>query len=220
MAVMGAAPGPPSPGWNPWYQTRVSNNLQPMGILWCVYGAYRLVGGVVGALVLRSLAGSGVFNEAPPFVAHLVGSMVPVMLLWSALMGVASIVTGYHLLTRQPWARTLAIVMGILALIKPITGTALGVYTLWVLAPSASGLEWQSLQNTRPGATDVNWKDGISHHPDAAFAPDRTFAITGSGDASPARGVDLPALSGSRRRNSQAHRVDCRDASTFRLTKP
>jgi hypothetical protein len=39
----------------------------------------------------------------------------------------------------------LAIVFGIIALLKIPFGTALGIYTLWVLAPSAGGLEWQEL---------------------------------------------------------------------------
>jgi len=46
---------------------------------------------------------------------------------------------------RQPWARPLAIIFGVLALLKIPFGTALGIYTLWVLAPRASWAEWESL---------------------------------------------------------------------------
>jgi hypothetical protein len=38
--------------------------------------------------------------------------------------------------------------MGILALLKFPFGTALGIYTLWVLAPQASAVEWDEM--TRP----------------------------------------------------------------------
>jgi hypothetical protein len=52
-------------------------------------------------------------------------------------------VTGISLLRRAPWARTLAIITAFLALIHPFTGTLLGIYTLWVLLPSASGQEYE-----------------------------------------------------------------------------
>jgi len=56
-----------------------------------------------------------------------------------------ALLTGFALLTRQPWGRTLAIVAGILTLIRLPVGTALGIYTLWVLAPAASGAEYEEI---------------------------------------------------------------------------
>jgi hypothetical protein len=52
-------------------------------------------------------------------------------------------VTGISLLRRAPWARTLAIVTSVLALIRPLTGNILAIYTLWVLLSSASGQEYE-----------------------------------------------------------------------------
>jgi hypothetical protein len=46
---------------------------------------------------------------------------------------------------RKPWGRILAIVIAILALIHIPFGTAMGIYTLWVLAPSASGAEYDAI---------------------------------------------------------------------------
>jgi hypothetical protein len=39
----------------------------------------------------------------------------------------------------------LAIVVAILTLLKFPFGTALGIYTLWVLAPSMSGAEYEAI---------------------------------------------------------------------------
>jgi hypothetical protein len=39
----------------------------------------------------------------------------------------------------------LAIVAGVLVLFKPVLGTALGIYTLWVLAPSVSAMEYDAI---------------------------------------------------------------------------
>jgi hypothetical protein len=54
-------------------------------------------------------------------------------------------VTGFALINRKPWGRTLAIVAAILSLIKIPFGTALGIYTLWVLAPATSGMEYDAI---------------------------------------------------------------------------
>lgn len=41
------------------------------------------------------------------------------------------LITGVGLLKRRPWSRTLALVMGILAIPNFPLGTALGIYALW-----------------------------------------------------------------------------------------
>ena len=54
-------------------------------------------------------------------------------------------ITGIGLLRRAPWARTLAIVTSFLTLIKPLTGTVLAIYTLWVLLPAPSRQEYEQI---------------------------------------------------------------------------
>ncbi len=124
---------------------RVQQNMQPLGIIWIMYGVYRMAAGLVGALVLHGLARGGMFNDAPAFLPHLMGSLVPVIATISVVMGLGAIVAGYGILSRQSWGRIVAIVFGVLALLKIPFGTALGIYTLWVLAPAASGVEWTVL---------------------------------------------------------------------------
>ena len=52
------------------------------------------------------------------------------------------ILAGWGLLERRPWARTLAIVVAFINLLDMPFGTALGVYTLWVLLPAESEKEY------------------------------------------------------------------------------
>ena len=61
------------------------------------------------------------------------------------LSGVVGLIAGWGLLDRQPWARMLAIVLGFINLIHMPFGTALGVYTLWVLLPAQSEQEYRSV---------------------------------------------------------------------------
>jgi hypothetical protein len=45
-------------------------------------------------------------------------------------------------MNHERWARMTAIVLGIIALFHPPFGTALGIYTLWVLLPAESAAEY------------------------------------------------------------------------------
>ena len=127
-------------------RTRIANNLQAVGIMWCIFGVYRLLRGLILASAVQGMARAGMFGDVPSFFMQSFGAMVPFFALTTVVMAVLSVVTGLGLLARKPWARTLAIVLAILSLIKIPFGTALGIYTLWVLAPSASGEEWARIE--------------------------------------------------------------------------
>jgi len=45
------------------------------------------------------------------------------------------LVLAWGLFEREPWARFLGLALGFLALLRFPLGTALGIYTLWVLLP-------------------------------------------------------------------------------------
>jgi hypothetical protein len=58
---------------------------------------------------------------------------------------VAGVIAGWGLMARYPWARMLAIVLGCISLIHFPLGTALGIYTLWVLVPAGADNEYKAL---------------------------------------------------------------------------
>ncbi|WP_263380852.1 zinc ribbon domain-containing protein [Granulicella paludicola] len=127
---------------------RVERNLQALGVLWLVFAGLRLLTGIAGVFFLR-----GIFGHHHDFslgwtpFGFGLGALWP-MALFSMMISVGcAFLTGYGLLTRQPWGRILAIVFGIFALIHIPFGTALGVYTLWVLASRLSGDEYASLSH-------------------------------------------------------------------------
>jgi hypothetical protein len=63
----------------------------------------------------------------------------------------ARAVTGYGLLKVRSWGRVMALVMGFLMLLDFPFGTALAVYTLWVLLPTEAGEEYQRISASREG---------------------------------------------------------------------
>jgi hypothetical protein len=124
---------------------RIAGHLQLLGILWLALSAFRLLPGVF--LILLSAAGWGFLpSEMPGFVPGLLFLVGGVL----SLTGVAGIAAGWGLLVRAPWARILAIVVGCLGLLDLPFGTALGVYTLWVLLPEESRTDYERM--TTPGA--------------------------------------------------------------------
>jgi hypothetical protein len=156
-APVGAAAGPPS--WMPPTQRTASypmrlrgieGHVQTLGILWCVYAGYRLLHTIFGMLMLHTVirhwgGWGGRWSDYGDAHMSFLTPLLPLFgILGVAWVGLAMF-TGYSLLTRRPWGRTLAIVVAILTLIRVPLGTALAVYTLWALAPAASDAEYQAL---------------------------------------------------------------------------
>jgi hypothetical protein len=138
----------------PMYMPRVQRNLQTLGILWCVFGVYRVVTGLIGILFLRAFTTHNFGDDRWMFGSHhwhgpfnpmWMGGLWPAIAVATVFAAAFALIAGYSLLTRRPWGRIVAIVAAILALIKFPFGTALGIYTLWVLAPGASGLEYDAI---------------------------------------------------------------------------
>lgn len=148
-AAYAGYPPPMPPMYLP--STRVQRHMQTLGILWCVFGGYRVLVGLIGMFFLKAMALRGFgdsrwgYGDGGPFGSHFMAALVPFIAVYTAVVVALAFFVGFSLLTRKPWGRTLAIVAGCLSLLKPIFGTALGIYTLWVLAPAASGDEYERI---------------------------------------------------------------------------
>lgn len=129
----------------PWPQApddRLRRHLQLLGLLWMALGVVKLL----GAGLLFALSRSSVFLPHDEFGIHelfaVALSAISGFLLVSAVLAFAA---GYGLLEHESWARPLALVLGFLALLNFPLGTALGVFTLWVLLPADSREEFRRL---------------------------------------------------------------------------
>jgi hypothetical protein len=100
-----------------------------LGWLFIFGHALFLLLGVFVFLLLTTIgAVSG--DQQALVILSIVGTGVGILL---TVLAVPGIVAGIGLLRRQSWARILAIVVGMLSLINFPLGTAIGIYTLWVL---------------------------------------------------------------------------------------
>ncbi len=131
----------------PMLRPRVQRNLQTLGILWCVFAGFRITSGLAGMFFLRTLPYWVGFSgrEFPFGHGFFPGSLAVALAVKIAFSVVLAVLTGFALLTRQPWGRTLGIVAAVLTLLDFPVGTALGIYTLWVLAPAQSGVEYEAI---------------------------------------------------------------------------
>ena len=146
-----AYPMPPQMAPQVMVAPRVQQHVHTLGILWCVYGAYRAAAGIFAVLFLMGVATppffGGIGSRGLPFLpfAPVMGGLAAAAGVFILLTSCLAFVTGLALINRKPWGRTLAIVAAILSLIKIPFGTALGIYTLWVLAPATSGMEYDAI---------------------------------------------------------------------------
>lgn len=132
--------------------TRVQRHRTVLVVLWLVYSLYRL-GAAMFLIGLGRFAGSERwFNYDNPWwhgptviVPGIVGSVLGIAGVFLIVEALAGFAAGIGLYQLAPWARIWAIVLAFLTLLHPLLGTALGIYTLWVLLPSASDAEYSRL---------------------------------------------------------------------------
>lgn len=121
---------------------RVQRHIQLVAILWFVYSFFTLLPGVFLWIFSNFMASQvgrpGDFEDVPSFVPGLL-TIIGILFLAKALAGFAA---GWGLLQRDSWARPLALVLAFLSLLNLPFGTALGIYTLWVLLPGSAGEEY------------------------------------------------------------------------------
>jgi hypothetical protein len=126
-------------------RSRLREHLRLLAILWFAFAAYEVLGSFILFVVANTIFSHPNELGVPPqhgFV-HLLLSLLASFIFLKAAAG---FLAGYGLMQRMPWARTVALVLSFLALIHVPLGTALGVYTLWVLLPAQSEAEYEEYQ--------------------------------------------------------------------------
>jgi hypothetical protein len=123
-------------------RSRVAEHIRLVGILWLAWGAFEIMSSVVVYILSNTLfsrSAGGV--DGVPLWMHPFMSGVAVLVFMNAIAGLGA---GWGLLQREPWARLVSLVLAFVSLFYPPFGTALGVYTLWVLLPTKSEEQYQA----------------------------------------------------------------------------
>lgn len=137
--VEGVVPVPP--------ERRIASHLTLLGSLWIAYSLLAVFGAMVLFILNKTLFAA---LEARGQLGPEGGFLRPLFAMLGLLVlckGVFCFISGIGLLTKQPWARILALVMGCISLLNIPFGTALGVYTIWVLLGENGEQEYRALSS-------------------------------------------------------------------------
>jgi hypothetical protein len=128
-------------------RSRVRDHIRLVGILWLAYSALHVVAGVVVIIVAQTIFGHAIHihNGPPPEVTVWLRPLICCIGWLILAKAAAGFFAGWGLLQREGWARIVALVVGFVALLNVPIGTALGIYTLWVLLPRESDDEYKAL---------------------------------------------------------------------------
>ena len=114
----------------------MTSHVDFVGVLFVVWGLLTTLVGVstlalgVGAVALITSASRG---GGGAFAAGLTAALFTTLAVIAILWGTAHVVVGVPLRRHRPWARMIALMLGSVDLLLLPYGTALGVYTLYVL---------------------------------------------------------------------------------------
>jgi len=136
----GAAALPPT-------RSRLQEHLRTLGILWMI------AGGLFCLPALFAMTFGTAATMFIPFHDAVVHTLGPFLILAIGgtllILGAGGLCVGWGLMHRRPWARIVAIILGVLALFHPILGTALGIYTLWVLLSADAERQYAQIASSQ-----------------------------------------------------------------------
>ena len=106
------------------------------------------LGIMIAIIVFAAVAGGGLLSRDPEAIAitSMVASIIAVVLI---IFSIPDIIAGIGLLKRRPWARILTLILSCVDLIGIPFGTALGVYSLWVLLNDETAAIFSQQQSTK-----------------------------------------------------------------------
>jgi len=127
-------------------RSRVQNHIHLLGVLWLALSAINAIGGIILIVIANTLLAHlhqfGAPPEVPSGFLTILLTTIGIVILAKSVCGFFA---GWGLIQREPWARVLALVLAFLSLFNVPFGTAVGVYTLWVLLPGQSQEEYDAL---------------------------------------------------------------------------
>jgi uncharacterized membrane protein (DUF2068 family) len=130
---------------------RLVRHLHVLAVCWYIVaflwlipsGALFAIGTVARVAIPADQPGAAIARALGPLVLYGIGGMI-------FLIAALCFATGWGLLKTRPWARGLAIVLGAISLLHFPLGTALGIYTLWVLLSGNAGAEYDRMAVSGP----------------------------------------------------------------------
>ena len=110
----------------------MDNMEKHVTVLGILYIAFSTLGLLLAIIIFTAVVGGGIISGDSEAMA-ITGIVGPAIALFFVLLSAPGLIGGIYLLKHRPWARILVLVLGFINLIEIPIGTALGIYTIWVL---------------------------------------------------------------------------------------
>ena len=107
----------------------MEKHVTVLGILYLVFS---VLGLLLAVIIFAAIVGGGLISGDSQAMA-ITGIVGPIIALFFVLLSAPGLIGGIYLLKHRPWARILVLILGFVNLIEIPIGTALGIYTIWVL---------------------------------------------------------------------------------------
>lgn len=101
-------------------------------VLGILYIAFSVLGLLLAIIIFTAVVGGGLISGDSQAMA-ITAVVGPAVALFFVLLSAPGLIGGIYLLKHRPWARILVLILGFINLIEIPIGTALGIYTIWVL---------------------------------------------------------------------------------------
>jgi len=120
----------------------MEKHISLVGILNIVYRAFVLLGAVVLYALAASFghlfdvlirSGSIKAHEVPIEILNIAPLILALVATIMTIVSLVAIIGAVGVLQRKEWARVLLLVISFLGLVRPVLGTILGAYSIWVL---------------------------------------------------------------------------------------
>ena len=111
----------------------MANHVKVVGILWIVWGALGLLIGLIVAAVLLGAGLIAKIESGEPEALGILTIIATMVAGFFLLFSLPDIIVGIGIMKHQQWARILGFIVAALSLLSVPFGTALGVYTFYVL---------------------------------------------------------------------------------------
>lgn len=119
----------------------MANQVKIVGILWIVWGGLGLL---IGLFMASILVGAGLIaniESSDPEALSILSIVATFIAGLFLLLSLPNIIAGIGIMKHQQWGRILGFILAALNLLSVPLGTALGVYTFYVLlSPEAQAL--------------------------------------------------------------------------------
>ena len=112
----------------------MKQHVTVVGALHIGYSAFQILGAIVALMFIVGAGLIGGLIAEERLVITITAIAGTAIGLWLVLVAVPGIVGGIGLLKYKSWARYLVLVLAVLDLFNIPIGTAIGVYSIWVLA--------------------------------------------------------------------------------------